>query len=225
MTKLRHALHGASNMPRAKAILQSEFPYNISARCINREWFNIPMDEVWDIFCQELTRTSNEHNLVIHSFVLMSNHYHLIASTPKANISKCMQQFMHRTSKRLTSAGNRINESFAGRHYKCILQHPNYYLNAYKYNYRNPVTAGICKLVEEYPYSSLSGKLKRTPVSIPLCEDTTLSMDPVGTLSWLNTAPSPERLEGFRFGLKHQYFRSKKNRINNRPLITENDIL
>ena len=105
-------------MPRAKTILQSEFPYNISARCINREWFYISTERVWEIFCEELTRTSNHHELLIHSFVLMSNHFHLIASTPKANISQCMQQFMQRSSRRLTKEGNRINETFAGRHFK-----------------------------------------------------------------------------------------------------------
>lgn len=212
-------------MPRARVVLQSVFPYNISARCINREWFNIPMDEVWEVFCDELSYVSTEYNLVIHSFVLMSNHFHLIASTPDANISKCMQQFMHRTSRRLTKAGNRINETFAGRHYKCILQHHNYYLNAYKYNYRNPVSAEVCAKVEDYPYSSLRMKLKLSPQKIPLAEDMTLACDRSGTLSWLNTSPDPEKLEGFKGGIKHQYFKSKKNRYSNKPLLAENDLL
>jgi REP element-mobilizing transposase RayT len=212
-------------MARAKVILQSVFPYNISARCINREWFNIPMEEVWEIFCEELSHASAEYNLQIHSFVLMSNHFHLIASTPDANISKCMQQFMYRTSRRLTKAWNRINESFAGRHYKCILQHHNYYLNAYKYNYRNPVTAGACENVEDYLYSSLRMKLNLSPRKIPLCEDITLFSDRVGTLKWLNTCPDPIKLEGFKAGVKHQYFKSKKNRITNKPILLENDLL
>jgi putative transposase len=212
-------------MPRAKAILQSEFPYNISARCINREWFNIPMQDVWDIFCHELADTVKDKNLVVHSFVLMSNHYHLIASTPDANISQCMHQFMTRTSRKLTRTGNRLNETFAGRHYKCILQHPNYYLNAYKYNYRNPVAAGMCALVEEYPYSTLHGKLKLSRPTIPVCDDTTLISDLRGTLEWLNTAPSLQKLEGVRFGLKHQFFKSKKIRNDNKPMISENDVL
>lgn len=116
-------------MPRAPAILQSEFPYNLSARCINQEWFNIPMPRVWEIFCTELSNTAEKHHLQVHSFVLMSNHYHMIATTPQANISQCMQYFMQRSSRALTNEGNRINETFAGRHYKCILQLPNYYLN------------------------------------------------------------------------------------------------
>ena len=212
-------------MPRAKAIQQTVYPYNISARCINREWFSIPLEKVWEIFCEELTHASKEYNLVIHSFVLMSNHFHLIASTPDANISKCMQQFMHRSSKRLTRAGNRINESFAGRHYKCILQHPNYFLNAYKYNYRNPVSAGVCLRVEDYPFSTLQGKLFSSKQVIPVCEDENLKLNMSQTLEWLNTMPNPEKLEGFKYGLKRQYFKSKKCRLSNRPLLSEYDLL
>ncbi|MBX2986948.1 MAG: transposase [Bdellovibrionaceae bacterium] len=183
------------------------------------------MPLVWETFCSELSRAIEKQKLVVHSFVLMSNHFHLIASTPEANISQCMQQFMFRTSRRLTLAGNRINETFAGRHYKCILQHPNYYLNAYKYNYRNPVSAGLCTRVEDYPYSTLSGKLKHSPLLIPVVEDFTLMAHPPSTIEWLNTAPSPEKLEGVRFGLKHQYFKSKKDRVTKKLLIRDGDIL
>lgn len=212
-------------MPRAKAIMQSDFPYNITARCINRDWFQIPMPRVWEIFSEELSRTSKDHELQVHSFVLMANHFHLIASTPRANISECMQQFMRRSSKRLTKEGNRINETFAGRHYKCILQHPNYFLNAYKYNYRNPVTAGVCDSVEKYPFSTLHGILIPSQATIQLAEDTTFISDPIGTIKWLNTAPDLKKWETFRCGLKHPYFRSKMNMRINKPLVSELDIL
>ncbi len=212
-------------MPRAKLILQSDFPYNISARCINREWFHIPMDEVWDIFCETLNETIRKHSIVVHSFVLMSNHFHLIASTPEANIDICMHHFMYWTSKRLTRKGNRINESYAGRHYKTVLQHPNYYLNAYKYNYRNPVTAGVCSLVEDYKYSTFRYIFHKMSLKFKLCEDTTFDFDPVGTLKWLNTEPSPEKAEAVRYGLKRQFFKSKKNRSTRKLILTENDVL
>ena len=198
-------------MPRPKVISQSEFPYNISARSINREWFQIPMPEVWQIFSEELTRVHAVRALQIHSFVLMSNHFHLIASTPEANISECMHQFMQRSSKRLTTAGNRINQTFAGRHYKCILQQNQFFLNAYKYNYRNPVAAGLCQKVQEYPYSSLQILLNQSKAKFPLVRDETFLSDPEATLNWLNTPPDPEKLEAVRYGLKHQFFKSKKD--------------
>lgn len=212
-------------MPRAKAILQSQFPYNISARCINREWFRLPMEKVWTIFCEELAATTKDHQWTIHSFVLMSNHFHMIVTTPNANISTCMQQFMYRVSRRLTKAGNRINQTFAGRHYKCILQEHNYYLNAYKYNYRNPVAAGLCQRVEDYPYSTLQALLEKTPSLIPLADDLTLKNDILGTLQWLNHEPPPKLLEGVRHALKHQYFKSKKDKITNRPILGLDDIM
>lgn len=212
-------------MPRSKTILQSEYPYHITARCINREWFNLPMDSVWQIFCEELASVSDSNKLKIHSFVLMSNHFHLIASTPEANISQCMHQFMQKSSKKLTRAGNRINQTFAGRHYKCILDMYNYYLNAYKYCYRNPVNAGLCNLVEEYPFSSLKMKLGLTSPLIPLVEDTLLIEDKIGILNWLNTQPESEKLEAVRWALKRQYFQSKKTKFFNKPILDLHDTL
>jgi REP element-mobilizing transposase RayT len=212
-------------MARARAILQSDFPYNISARCINREWFNLPMNKVWDIFCSELSDVCEKHQLKIHSFVLMSNHFHLIATTPKANISHCMQHFMGRTSRRLARAGNRINETFAGRHYKCVLQHPNYYLNAYKYNYRNPVTASICQNVESYPFSTLQFTTGQSIPHIPLAEDTTYISDPIGTLAWLNQTPERSKLEAVQNSMRHSYFKSRIDKKSGLPIIQENDLL
>ncbi len=212
-------------MARARAILQSEFPYSINARCINREWFNLEMKIVWDIFCDELYMTSIVHRLKVHLFVLMSNHFHLVASTPQANISQCMQFFMGNVSRRLNEKGNRIDGTFAGRHFKTILQHPNYYLNAYKYSFRNPVTAGICKNVEDYPFSTLRAVLGFEKVRIPLVEDATLFSDIEGTLKWLNQAPEPERLEAVRYALKRPYYKVKKGKVRNQPLMGGENLL
>lgn len=212
-------------MPRAKTILQSDFPYHITARCINREWFQLAMPFVWNIFCEELDRTIKEKKLIVHSFVLLSNHFHMIASTPDANISSCMHQFMHNSSIRLTRAGNRINQTFAGRHYKCILDHPNYFLNAYKYVYRNPIHAGLCISVREYPFSSFRWVTNQEKAKFELCEDFTFSADPDGTMKWLDTAPTQEKWEGVRYGLKRQTFKSKKHLATNRRIVSEYDIM
>ena len=212
-------------MPRAKAILQSDFPYHISARCINQEWFNIPMTQAWEIFCNELEHTIRDKKLIVHNFVLMTNHFHMIVSTPEANISQAMQQFMHNTSRKLTRAGNRINESFAGRHYKCILDHPSYYLNAYKYVYRNPVKAKICATVDEYPFSTLQWIRKITPPLFSISNDFTYENDPAGTLKWLNSSPSDVEWDCVRTALRRQKFATKKDRIWNRPILTQTQII
>lgn len=212
-------------MARARVILQSDFPYHITGRCINKEWFHLPMRTVWSIFSEELKRTNKEHDLKIHSFVLMSNHFHLLASTPQANISQCMHQLMSRTSRRLTKEGNRINETFAGRHFKCILNHQNYYLNAYKYNYRNPVEAGIVTKAENYKFSTLFYLKRNLKLDFNLIEDSLFLNNPKEILSWINTPPDPLKLEGVRYGLKKPYFASKNYRPTNKPLIELGDLL
>lgn len=212
-------------MGRAKAILQNEYPYTISARCINKEWFNVPLPLVWNIFCENLTVVHETYGMQIHSFVMMTNHFHLLASTPNANISKCMHQFMTRSSKSLTRVGNRINETFAGRHFKCVLDEYSYYMNAYKYNYRNPVAAQICEKVEDYPFSTLSMKLGLTEKKIPYLEDSLLDADREGVLRWLNRTPDPVAWEAARTGFKRPIFKSKNRRNSTLPIIGPKDLI
>ncbi len=210
-------------MARHPVILQSDLPYNISSRCINREWFNLPMDVVWEIFCEQLTNTNKQHNLLIHSFVLMSNHYHLLGSTPEANVSQCMQFLNYRTSRILTREGNRINQTYGGRHFKSILPTMNSFRNAYKYNYLNPVTAGVCERVEQYPYSTLQSLLGLVPSKIPLVDS--IFSPGEAFLKWLNTMPEPKKMDALKFGLRRQIFKSTKHPQTKKLIITDDDTL
>jgi REP element-mobilizing transposase RayT len=209
-------------MARSKAIQQSEFPYHITARTLNKEWFQIPLKDVWRVFEEELYMTSICYHLQVHSFVLMSNHFHLIARTPSANISQCMHRLLGNTSRRLNELGNRINGNFAGRHYKTILHDPSCFLSAYKYVYRNPVDAGLCEKVQDYPYSSLAGLLGKHHFLTPIAPDETLFSDVEGTLEWLNRAPSADQLEAVRYALKRPLFKAKRDQNTNEAIIPLN---
>jgi len=213
-------------MPRHKTHLQNHVPYHINSRCINRDWFQIPLEEVWEIFSDELYMANVIHNLQIHSFVLMNNHYHLIASTPESNLSSCMHRFSQRVSKRITKLASRINQTFAGRYYKTILQSHHHYLSCYKYVYRNPVSAGITERVEDYTFSSLSQKLGGSKLSFPLTYDPTLfDQAPEACLDWLNTAPHPQKAEAVKYALKRPFFKPLKCRKTREPLLKVGEVL
>lgn len=213
------------NMARRRCISQYEFPYHITARTINADWFELNLDLVWNIFSDLLFLTNKIYDLQIHSFVLMSNHFHLLASTPNQNISQAMHFLMTNTSHRLTEAGNRINQTYGGRHYKTILKTQSYYLNAYKYCYLNPVRAGICNRPEEYPYSTLNGLLGFSKLVIPVCEDETLFPSAQETLAWLNTKSKPHQIEAVRSALQKNYFKYSKHRSSGRFVMDENEII
>lgn len=186
----------------------TELPYHVTARCINREWFSLDMHVVWEVMVRHLFFVNFAFNLRIHAFVLMSNHFHMIVRTPDANLSQAMAYFMRETSRELTKLGNRENQTYGGRFHRSLLSSPLYYLHAYKYLYRNPVKAGLCRRVQDYPFSSLQGLLGETWLEVPVCEDDHWSSlaSRESTLLWLNAAPSEEHWDQVRTALKHPSF-------------------
>ncbi len=193
-------------MGRPHTILQAEFSYNVGARCINKDWFSIPMNEVWEIMSEHLNFIHHGFDARIQAFVLMSNHYHMLLRTPLANIDHIMAWFNRETSRTLTRAGNRINQTYGGKYFRSVITSPHYFLNAYKYTYYNPVKAGICANVLDYPYSTLPGLLGRRKILIPVQEDLILFSDVEGTLSWLNRAPSEKNWKAVRAALHRPEF-------------------
>jgi putative transposase len=203
----------ALEMPRKLVTLQSEFPYHVTARCINKHWFDLPIDDVWLIMEDYLFLCQKIYCLQIHSFVLMPNHFHLIVSTPEANISKAMQFFMGNTSREITRLSGRINQTYGSRHHKCLITNWHYFLNVYKYVYRNPVKAGLCKRTDEYEFSTLFNLFGNRSTSIPIVEDTVLFDDPNQTMKWLNTKPLSRHEVEIKNALRRPVFSLAKSRI------------
>jgi putative transposase len=212
-----------ARMPRRIFEVSTDNPYHVTGRCLNREWFAVPMPTVWAILCESLFLVNQSYDLQIHSFVLMGNHFHLLVSTPTGSLSHAMKYFMSQTSKILAYEANRINHIWGARFHRCEITNHHYFLNAYKYNYRNPVAANIVQKVEAYPYSTLQGLLGQGHLTIPLIEDVTLFSDVEGTLDWLNTTVTPENTEAVRKALRRKVFKFPK--IDSRPHPLEIDLL
>ncbi|MBK9293509.1 MAG: transposase [Oligoflexia bacterium] len=174
-------------MPRKKKLFNPYRPYHITARCINREWFGLPMDHLWEFYSDYLFLINKMYQVEIFSFVLMPNHFHLIARFQNKNMSEAMNYFMRETSRYISSQSGRINQIYGAPYHKSCLSTDNYFYHAYKYIYRNPVDAELTSKVEDYKYSSLFGLLGQSKLIIPITEDLLLfnqNMDE--TLTWLN---------------------------------------
>ena len=90
-------------------------------------------------------------NVKILSFVLMMNHYHLMALFPNNNQSDAMQRFLRDTSLQVQNETGRTNQIWGGRFFRSRLSTYHYLMNCYKYVYQNPKRAGIVERVEDYP--------------------------------------------------------------------------
>lgn len=198
------------SMPRAKQIYTSEFPYHITARCHNKQWFDLPLEGVWQIMSDYLYFINKAYRAEIHAFVLMNNHFHLIVRFPDNNMREAMNYFMRETSRVISRSAGRINQTYGARYFRSVISKPHYFRHAYKYLYRNPVEANICQRVELYPYSTLQIRLGIRTGVIPLVEDPLLHQSLEQTLNWLNAKPKDKDKEEVRRALKRPQFAFQK---------------
>ena len=147
---LKRCKHLASSklMPRKPFIQNPEAPYHIAARSNNRDWFALPLEDVWFIMSRFLYLLHHAYGVEIYAFVLMDNHFHLLARFPLGNLVQAMQYFMRETSRCIAHESRRINHVYGGRYFRCEIGNFHYFTHTYKYIYRNPVEAKLCALVE-----------------------------------------------------------------------------
>ncbi len=148
-------------MSKTTRLTSIDFPIHFTARTNNKDHFEIDKQEVWLILLDLLKLATEHFGIKIHCFVLMANHFHLIASTPKNNMSIFMHWFMLQTTKKINTELGRINHLWGNRYGSQIVDDPIYYLTCLKYVYRNPVKAGICEKIEFYPFSTVQAELKK----------------------------------------------------------------
>lgn len=194
-------------MSRNHRRLHPEFPLHVTARTNNREPFPLPLNICWEIFSDYLYLLHHGFGIEIHSFVLMINHFHLLCRDPLGLLSKGMELFMRETSREIGRLSGRINRIWGAPFHNTIVNSPLYFLHAYKYNYRNPVAAGVTERVEDYPWSTLPILLGQRRGIIPMITDETLFNDINGTLKWLNEAYSAENAEALRKALRKKQFK------------------
>ena len=196
-------------MPRRRLIITKDFPYHVTARSNNKEWFYIPGPDAAKIFCEKLRNTSDKYGVLIHAFVLMNNHFHLILTSPHESLGEVMRHLMTEVSKHIQFVSKRINHVFGSRYKWSILDSAYGVAYVYKYVLRNPVRAGLCKSVSDYPFSSIG---QSTAIwNPPLVEGIGalwrfVPRDHKSRIDWLNQPAVTEDEAIIRKGLKNQCF-------------------
>lgn len=177
------------------------------------------MPLVWDLFNDYLFLGQKLYGLKIHSFVLMTNHFHLLVSAPQLNLSQAMNYILRELSKQILTENERINSTFKKPFFRSRIRSFHHYTTVYKYIYRNPVEAGACEKVEDYPFSSLSGLIGKSKLLTPLEEDT-LFFDGSfeKNLIWLNEDPHEGYRDAVRKGLRRSEFNLPKLNSCEHPL-------
>jgi putative transposase len=118
----------------------------------------------------------------LHAYVLMTNHVHLLATSPRAGaISALMQAVGRRYVQWINKVRGRTGTLFDGRFKSSLVQSERYLLSCYRYIELNPVRAGLVAEPADYPWSSHhcnalgepDGLITPHPVFVELGEDVT----------------------------------------------------
>ena len=75
----------------------------------------------------------------VHAYVLMSNHFHLIVETPKANLSEFMRQFNISSTGYCNRRHRRIGHLYQGRYEAIVVDKDSYLLELSRYVHLNPI--------------------------------------------------------------------------------------
>jgi putative transposase len=183
------------------------YPYHVYNRTLESNFYPINSKIVWDKSTELLSKLTVDYGAKIHAFVLMSNHYHLLISTPKENLDECIWYYQSCFANWMCKLTDRKIYSFESRYKWSIIKNLNHYQTVYRYILRNPVRAGICDRVEKYAFSSaMSQHLK----SLIQDHEFMLQLNDLSILNWLNSEESSEMIEKTKRGLRHKVFSPPK---------------
>lgn len=106
------------------------------------------------LFLDTIAELSLRFEMDIFCYVLMSNHYHLLLRSRRANLKKAMHWFGTTYTQRFNRRHFRSGHLFQGRYKSIIVENDSYLLQLSYYIHRNPLRAGIVKRLADYRWSS-----------------------------------------------------------------------
>jgi putative transposase len=167
--------------------LRIQFPgahYHITCRGIERR--KIYMDDKdRRRFLAMLADSLETYQVVLHAYIMMNNHFHLLIQTRKANCSEFMRHFNIRYTGWFNWHHERSGNLYQGRYHAYLVDADNYLLEVSRYVHLNPVRVKQMKSTViqarwqkavDYPWSSLSGYINEKRSLAFVEYDTVFSM-------------------------------------------------
>ena len=130
-------------------------------------------DEDYGVYLDKLKEYSRKYQVSVHSYVLMTNHVHLLM-TPETEtgVSQLMQALGRYYVRYINNLYSRTGTLWEGRYKSTLVDSDNYFLTVSRYIELNPVRADVVAEPSKYPWSSYQqnarGKLNELITPHPL---------------------------------------------------------
>lgn len=150
--------------------LRVAFPdalYHLCSRGVGRRAI-FEEDADCQAFLDLLGDTAARFGVAVHAFVLMGNHFHLLAQTRRPNLSRWMQTFLGAYTAAFQHRHRRVGHGhlFQGRFKSHLVEEQGYFLSVSRYLHLNPARGRLLgrgdvaerrARLRAYPWSSYAG--------------------------------------------------------------------
>ena len=129
-------------------------PQHVIIRGNNRQIiFRGPAD--YACYLKQLGKVAERHGCLVHCYVLMTNHVHLLITPQQENgLAKTMQSIGGRYVRYFNRRHDRTGTLFEGRYKACLVNSDEYLMRCYQYIELNPVRARMVTRPHDYGKSS-----------------------------------------------------------------------
>jgi len=141
-------------MARLPRLTLPGYPHHVIQRGNNRQAiFATPAD--YRLLLDLLEENAKKFGVSVHAYVLMSNHFHLLATPQTAEgLPKMMQAVGRSYVRYFNDTQKRSGTLWEGRYKSTLIQTDRYLLACMVYIDLNPVRAGLVSQPQDYPWSS-----------------------------------------------------------------------
>ncbi len=126
--------------------------YHIINRGVERRTIFLDDDD-YIKFLEIVQDSSEVYRFIVHSYCLMSNHYHILLQTTTENLSLIMRQINSRYSIYFNNRYKRVGPLWQGRFKSWYVYDKSYLSALLKYIEFNPIKANIVENIGQYPWS------------------------------------------------------------------------
>jgi REP element-mobilizing transposase RayT len=143
--------------------IRIEYPgayHHVISRGYKRMWI-FRDEEDFSRFINDLETVFKSHLLIIHSYCLMHNHFHLFTETPNANLQKAMHRLLSRYASYFKRKYQFSGKVFEKRYSAFLVSTEENCLNLQRYIHKNPCET-IVKNPEDWIYSSYNAFINKS---------------------------------------------------------------
>ena len=117
-----------------------------------------------------LSRVVDYHDWHVHAWCAMTNHYHLLLTTPNGDLAGGMHRLNSRFAHWFNDVHREVGHVFRRRYTPVLVETDEHLRWCYRYIAMNPVKAGICERPEDWRWSSFAWLFGRPAMALPSAE-------------------------------------------------------